>query len=96
MRKERVKHVFMHISLKALYTSSPHIVQVVSMLDVPTMLGSVSFQSNDVRGAQNSEFRFYTVGIGYIYDLHTSTCTELHAYIQVTNLLKLKGPHSHY
>ena len=33
-------------------------VQVVSMLDVPTMFGSVSFQSNEVRGAQNSEFRF--------------------------------------
>ena len=29
-------------------------VQVVSMDDVPMMLGSVSFQSNDVRGAQYS------------------------------------------
>ena len=37
-------------------TSSPHIVQVVSILDAPSILGSVSFQSNDVKGAQNSEF----------------------------------------
>lgn len=29
-------------------------VHVVSMDEVPTMLGSVSFQSNDVSGAQNS------------------------------------------
>ena len=35
---------------------------VVSMLEVPTMLGSVSFQSNDVRGAQNSEFLFWRGG----------------------------------
>ena len=34
-------------------------VQVVSILDVPTMFGSVSFQSKEVSGAQNSEFRFY-------------------------------------
>jgi len=30
-------------------------VQVVSMLEVPMMVGSVSFQSNDVRGALKSE-----------------------------------------
>lgn len=36
--------------------SNPHIVQVVSILDVPTRLGSTSFQSNDVKGAQKSEF----------------------------------------
>ncbi len=33
-------------------------VQVVSMLDVPSRFGSVSFQSNDVNGAQNSLFLF--------------------------------------
>ena len=33
-------------------------VQVVSMLDVPSRLGSTSFQSNDVNGAQKSEFLF--------------------------------------
>ena len=33
-------------------------VQVVSMLDVPSLFGSVSFQSKDVRGAQNSLFLF--------------------------------------
>jgi hypothetical protein len=33
-------------------------VQVVSMLEAPRRLGSVSFQSKDVRGAQNSEFLF--------------------------------------
>ena len=35
------------------------IVQVVSMLDVPKRLGSVSFQSKDVSGAQNSLFLFW-------------------------------------
>lgn len=39
-------------------TSSPHIVQVVSILEVPNRLGSTSFQSNDVKGAQKSEFLF--------------------------------------
>lgn len=34
------------------HTSNPHIVQVVSILDVPRMFGSISFQSNDVNGAQ--------------------------------------------
>ena len=37
------------------------------MLDVPTMLGSVSFQSNDVRGAQNSELRFCTAHNRYTH-----------------------------
>lgn len=32
--------------------------QVVSIEDVPIMFGSVSFQSNDVRGAQYSLFEF--------------------------------------
>ena len=40
------------------HTSRPHIVQVVSMLEAPRMFGSVSFQSNEVSGAQNSEFLF--------------------------------------
>ena len=31
-------------------------VQVVSMEEVPRMFGSTSFQSNDVNGAQKSEF----------------------------------------
>ena len=33
-------------------------VHVVSMLDVPSLFGSVSFQSKDVKGAQNSLFLF--------------------------------------
>ena len=33
-------------------------VHVVSTLEVPIMLGSTSFQSNDVNGAQNSLFLF--------------------------------------
>ena len=39
-------------------TSSPQMVQVVSILDVPSRFGSTSFQSNDVSGAQKSEFLF--------------------------------------
>ena len=39
-------------------TSMSQMVQVVSMLEVPSLLGSVSFQSKDVRGAQNSLFLF--------------------------------------
>lgn len=39
--------------------SRPQIVQVVSMLDVPIRFGSTSFQSNEVRGAQKSEFLFW-------------------------------------
>ena len=39
-------------------TSMSQIVQVVSMLEVPSLFGSVSFQSKDVRGAQNSLFLF--------------------------------------
>ena len=38
--------------------SMSQMVQVVSMLEVPRRLGSVSFQSKEVRGAQNSEFLF--------------------------------------
>lgn len=38
--------------------SRPQIVQVVSILDVPIKFGSTSFQSNDVSGAQKSEFLF--------------------------------------
>jgi hypothetical protein len=34
-------------------------VQVVSILEVPIRFGSTSFQSNDVRGAQKSEFLFW-------------------------------------
>ena len=39
-------------------TSMSQMVQVVSMLEVPSLLGSVSFQSKDVSGAQNSLFLF--------------------------------------
>ena len=45
-------------SVQPKVTSSPHIVQVVSILEAPRRLGSVSFQSKEVRGAQNSEFLF--------------------------------------
>lgn len=41
-------------------TFKSQMVQVVSMLLVPTMRGSVSFQSKDVSGAQNSEVLFCT------------------------------------
>ena len=41
-------------------TSISQMVHVVSMLDVPKRLGSVSFQSKDVSGAQNSLFLFCT------------------------------------
>lgn len=40
-------------------TSRDQMVQVVSMLEAASKLGSVSFQSKEVRGAQNSEFLFY-------------------------------------
>ena len=39
-------------------TSMSQMVHVVSMLDVPSLFGSVSFQSNEVKGAQNSLFLF--------------------------------------
>ena len=39
-------------------TSMSQIVQVVSMLLVPRRLGSWSFQSNEVKGAQNSLLLF--------------------------------------
>ncbi|KAG6650964.1 hypothetical protein CIPAW_06G079500 [Carya illinoinensis] len=35
--------------------STSQMVQVVSMLEVPTRLGSMSFQSKEVSGVQNSE-----------------------------------------
>ena len=41
-------------------TSMSQMVHVVSMLEVPSLLGSVSFQSKDVSGAQNSLFLFCT------------------------------------
>lgn len=40
------------------FTSSPQIVHVVSIDDVPIIFKSTSFQSNDVNGAQKSEFLF--------------------------------------
>ena len=44
-------------SLATLLTESPHqIVHVVSMDEVPNRLGSTSFQSKEVSGAQKSEF----------------------------------------
>ena len=53
--------------MHTLLTSRPHIVQVVSMLDVPRRFGSISFQSNDVRGAQKSEFLFCNVKYNILY-----------------------------
>ena len=47
--------LYLHVNAS---TSSPHIVHVVSMLDVPNRFGSTSFQSKDVSGAQKSEFLF--------------------------------------
>lgn len=52
-----------YINFKILYSqtcdvSNPHIVHVVSILEVPIKLGSTSFQSNEVSGAQKSEFLF--------------------------------------
>lgn len=41
-------------------TSMSQMVQVVSMLLVPTRLGSASFQSKDVSGAENSLCLFCT------------------------------------
>jgi hypothetical protein len=40
-------------------TSMFQIVQVVSIDEVPSIEGSVSFQSKEVSGAQNSEFLFW-------------------------------------
>ena len=60
-------------------------VHVVSMLEAPRRLGSVSFQSKEVRGAQNSEFLFCGEGgrererererekVGGGQKMHTST-----------------------
>jgi hypothetical protein len=38
--------------------------QVVSIDEVPMMFGSVSFQSNEVSGAQNSVFLFCHCAVG--------------------------------
>jgi hypothetical protein len=43
------------VRVRAVRTVRSQMVQVVSMLEVPIMVGSVSFQSNDVKGAQYSE-----------------------------------------
>lgn len=43
---------------RAALTATSQMVQVVSMLDVPTVAGSASHQSNDVRGEQYSAFVF--------------------------------------
>ena len=63
-----------------LVTSSPHIVHVVSILDVPRRFGSTSFQSNDVSGAQKSEFLFcIKESIGLIFKIVTCfkiICTQ--------------------
>ena len=45
--------------VRAVSVGTSHIVHVVSMEHVPIMLGSTSFQSNDVMGAQSSLFLFY-------------------------------------
>lgn len=64
---QSVKKIWIHFFSSNLYgpirpyvpTSSPQIVHVVSILDVPRRFGSTSFQSNDVNGAQKSEFLFW-------------------------------------
>ena len=59
-------------------TSSPHIVHVVSMLDVPSRFGSTSFQSKDVKGAQKSEFLFCVNKNKYKMYTHTvDKCKKL-------------------
>ena len=59
-------------------TSSPHIVHVVSMLDVPSRFGSTSFQSKDVKGAQKSEFLFCVNKKKYKMYTHTvDKCKKL-------------------
>ncbi len=55
-------------------TSTFQIVQVVSIEDVPTMEGSVSFQSKEVRGAQNSLFLFCATK--QLLDGHIDTAEE--------------------
>ena len=79
-----------HADELLLQTSMSHMVHVVSMLDVPSLFGSVSFQSKDVRGAQNSLFLFCTstkLVSNYFLFVHTNmlrlryTCQQgLHGY----------------
>ena len=47
--------------VRAFCVEISHIVQVVSIDAVPIKLGSVSFQSNEVSGAQYSLFLFFVV-----------------------------------
>ena len=56
--KHKDGHVTMSAQTSGEQTSMSQMVQVVSMLEVPSLLGSVSFQSKDVSGAQNSLFLF--------------------------------------
>lgn len=53
-----IKIVSLGINPNTCVVSRPQIVQVVSILEVPIKFGSTSFQSNDVNGAQKSEFLF--------------------------------------
>lgn len=67
--------------MKKVLTSKPHIVQVVSILEVPNKLASTSFQSNDVNGAQKSEFLFCNETTLYIkktYPLILHKCLIVH------------------
>ena len=50
--------------------SMSQMVHVVSMLDVPRRFGSVSFQSKDVSGAQNSLFLF----CGALHNVRMGCC----------------------
>lgn len=57
--------------------SMPQMVQVVSMLEVPRMFESTSFQSKDVRGAQKSLFLFCLINLELVRvwkTLATITC----------------------
>ena len=66
-------------------------VHVVSMLDVPRRFGSVSFQSKDVSGAQNSLFLF----CGALQPVSMDICTKgvhtsaPHAAVPVSVALRL-------
>ena len=76
-------------------------VQVVSILEVPKMLMSVSFQSNDVSGAQYSELLFCSVTgkcftMNNVDDSKTKllfACTHLH--LQFSNKCNKKDQNSY-
>lgn len=68
------KHSKAGTSSEGGHTSISQMVQVVSILEVPKRFGSVSFQSNDVSGAQNSLFLFC---------MHISDCSSCSCALQL-------------